>query len=496
MSDSYRQVFRSTALIGGTQVVNIFLGILRTKVLAILLGPSGMGIAGMYQSATGLIGMLASFGIGSAGVLQIAEAVGTGTEDRIARTVRTLRLTSLLSGLLGMFVTLLLCRQISYATFGNDSYTFGIVLMSLTLLFGSVSAGQAALLQGMRRLKDLASCQLLGSVFGTIASITLVYFLREGGIAPYLVAVSGFGILSSWWYARKVRVKPVKISLHEIAEESKGLINIGLAFTVSGLLVTGTDYLTRVLIARELGMDAIGLYSATWTLSSLYVGVILNAMAADFYPRLTGVSSDNAAVNQLVNEQIEMGILIAIPGILGTLCLAPWILRVFYSQAFMSAAVIIQWQILGIALRVVSWPMGFIQLAKGMSKLFILTETIFAAINVTLLFVCMNFWGLEGVGISFLASYVFYSVMMLVVCRGIAGFGWSRKSFSLILSASCAAAAVFVMVRILPIETGTVCGLIVTGTVFICCVLELQRLLKFDIKRLMPFGISCGKTKI
>ena len=110
--------------------------------LAILLGPSGMGIAGMYESATGLIGILAGFGIGSAGVRQIAEAVGTGDEGRVARTVRTLRLTSLLSGLLGMFVILLFCRRIGYTTFGNDSYTIGIALMSLTLLFGGISAGQ------------------------------------------------------------------------------------------------------------------------------------------------------------------------------------------------------------------------------------------------------------------------------------------------------------------------------------------------------------------
>ena len=347
----------------------------------------------------------------------------------------------------------------------------------------------------MRRLKDLASCQVLGVAFGTIASITLVYFLRERGIAPYLVAGSGFGILSSWWYARRVRVKPVKITVREIAKESKGLLNMGLAFMVSGLLVSGVGYLTRVLIDRQLGMGAVGLYSAVWTLSSLYVGIILNAMGADFYPRLTGVASNNAAVNQLVNEQTEMGILIAIPGILATLTLAPWVLRVFYSQAFMPATVIIQWQILGIALRVISWPMGFVQLAKGMSKLFIFTETIFAVLNVALLFVCMKFWGLEGVGISFLALYVSYSIIMLGVCNRITRFRWSKRSSFLILSASCAAAAVFAMVRILPLQKGTVCGLIITGAVSIACLSELQRLLKFDIRRFIPSGISWGKTK-
>ncbi|MGA2936320.1 MAG: O-antigen translocase [Syntrophobacteraceae bacterium] len=485
MSNSHRQIFKSTALIGGAQVINILLGIVRTKVLAILLGPSGMGIAGLYQSATGLIGTLAGFGIGSAGVRQIAEAAGTGDEDRIAGTVRTLRLTSLLSGLVGMIVILLFCRRIGYTTFGNDSYTFGIALMSLTVLFGGISAGQWALLQGMRRLKDLAACEVIGVLFGTIASTTLVYFLRERGIAPYLVAVSGFGILSSWWYARKVRVKAVKITVREIAKDSKGLLNMGLAFMVSGLLVSGVAYLTRVLISRQLGMDAVGLYSAVWTLSTLYVGVILNAMGADFYPRLTAVSSDNAAVNQLVNEQTEMGILIAIPGILATLTLAPWVLRAFYSEAFMPAADVIRWQILGIALRVVSWPMGFVQLGKGMSKLFMLTETVFAAVNVALLFVCMKFWGLEGVGISFMFHYILYTITMLAVCRRISGFAWTRRLLLFILAACCIISIIMLAIRNLPFQQGTLCGLVITGLTLAACCFGLQQLLDLNIKSLI-----------
>jgi len=139
--------------------------------------------------------------------------------------------------------------------------------------------------------------------------------------------------------------------------------------------------------------------------------------------------------------------------------------------------------------------MGFIQLGKGMAKLFMLTETIFAAVNLFLLFVCMKMWGLEGVGISFFALYVSYSITMLGVCNRITGFHWSAKSALLILAVCCAVAAVLLMVRILPAERATVCGLIVTGAAAIACLFELQRLLKLDIKRLLPLGINWGKTK-
>jgi len=71
---SHRQIFKSTALIGGTQVINMGIGIVRTKALAMLLGPAGIGLAGLYTSAVGIVGAMSGLGINASGVRQIAEA--------------------------------------------------------------------------------------------------------------------------------------------------------------------------------------------------------------------------------------------------------------------------------------------------------------------------------------------------------------------------------------------------------------------------------------
>jgi hypothetical protein len=179
-------------------------------------------------------------------------------------------------------------------------------------------------------------------------------------------------------------------------------------------------------------MAAVGLYAASWTLSSLYVNTVLNAMSADFYPRLTAVASDAAAVNRLVNEQTEVGILIATPGILATLALAPWVLSVFYSSEFLPATEVVRWQIVGVALRIVSWPIGFIILAKGMPRTFAVVETASWTLQVLLLAGCLRLWGLEGAGIAFLLLYVVVLFGVYLVGRAITGFSWSRRSIALI----------------------------------------------------------------
>lgn len=478
---SHRQIFKSTALIGGTQIINLGMAVVRTKALALMLGPSGIGLAGLYMAATGLIGSLAGLGLNASGVRQIAEAAGTNDEIQIARTIVTLRRVALISGLLGTVLVLVLSQLLSRVTFGDYKHVWGVALMSLTLLFGGISAGQGALLQGLRRLRDLAASQIVGTLFGSVVSMALVWWLREQGIVPYLVAISAFGVLLSWWYARRVPVQRVSVSWGETLKESRGLLGLGLAFTLSALISSGGTYLTRVLVQRHLGIEAVGVYTATVTLSSYYVGFVLAAMGADFMPRLTAAARDNGTLNRLINEQTEMGILIAVPGVLATLALAPWVMKVFYSGAFVQGADVVRWQILGVFLRVVSWPLGYALIAKGKSLIYMLTELVTGIVNIGLILLCMRFWKLEGVGISFALLYLFYTLMMAIVMRRLTGFHWSVTASKILAPAVLFLGAIFCGTRFLSEVWGTGVGLASTMAAGVVSLLALQHLLGVNL---------------
>lgn len=488
--ENYRQIFKSTSLIGGAQIVSLAIGVVRVKVLALLLGPAGVGLMGMYTSVMTLISTIFGMGVGNAGVRQVAESAACHDEARIGLTVRTVKAVVLVLGLVGTVVTALLCIPISRATFGSSIYAWGIVIVSLTVFFDNVALGQKALLQGLRRLKDLAKCTILGALFGAVAGIALVYFFREKGVVYFIVAGSAFGVLTSWWYSRKIEIRMPPLQVREMKAETTALLGLGFAFMISALLTAGSTYLIRILVVRSLGMTAVGLYTATVTLSSLYVGMVINAMGADFYPRLTGISKDHPAMNRLVNEQTEMGVLMAIPGILATLVLAPWVLCIFYSSEFVSATSIVRWQVLGVALRVVSFPMGFVILAKGMSRLFILTEFLANALQVGLIFVCMHVWGMTGLGIAFFIVYVAYTLMMTFVCWRVTGFVWSRKACVLMLAASGTIIVTGLSIYLVTGTIGLVLGLTITTVVSAVCLYQVQKLMKIDFMQYVRSHIS------
>ncbi|MEJ5378462.1 MAG: O-antigen translocase [bacterium] len=427
---SHRQILKSTTLVGGSQVINIIIGIVRTKFMAILLGPAGVGLMGIYQSAIGMVGTITGLGIGSSGVRQIAEAAGSGDDKKIARTIYALRRTAIILGFLGMGVTIALSKQLSLVTFGTKEHAWAFSLLAVTILFRSVSGGQSALIQGMRRIGDLAKISVIGAFLGTALSVPIVYLWREDGIVPSLIVVSAMSILPSWLYARKIQVTRVFMSLRDVSREMRGLLVLGSVFMASGVMTTGVDYFIRVYVGRELGMESVGLYQCANTLSSLYIGVILNAMGMDFYPRLTAVAEDNETVNRLVNEQTEVGLLLATPGILATLAFAPYLIQLFYSAKFVPAYEVLRWQILGIFLRVIAWPMGFILLAKGKSKAFFWTELIWNGMHAVLVWGGVKLFGLVGTGMAFFGLYVTYTIGIYWVVRGITGFKWEGRNMT------------------------------------------------------------------
>jgi len=363
-SKSYGQILKSSAVIGGSSVVTMGFGIVRSKAMALMLGPSGVGLMGVFSSISDLTRSIAEMGINSSGVRQIAESVGSGDEECVARTATVLRRVSVILGGIGAAILLLFHRQVSQLTFGTQARAGSVALLSLAVLFGLVSDGQGALVQGMRRIADLARMKVLGAVYGTVLSIPIVYLLREDGVVPSLVAVAGMSIITSWWYSRKIKVRRPRMTAGQVRHEVAGLFKVGSAFMASAAVMMGGAYFVRVTLLHRLGYEAAGLYQSAWGLAGMYAGFVLQAMGADFYPRLTGVATDDGACNEMVNQQALVSLLLAGPGILGTLTFAPTVIALFYSARFVAATEVLQWICLGMAMRVIIWPVGFVILAK------------------------------------------------------------------------------------------------------------------------------------
>jgi PST family polysaccharide transporter len=300
-------------------MLRALLALVRNKAMANLLGPGGYGLMGIYQSIIDTAQSVAAMGLNSSGVRQIAEAASSEDTSRVNRTISALRRSVLICALLGALLLAAFCRPIARYSFGSDAHALAIAWLALAVFLGAICNAQLAVLQGMRRIADMARASALGGFLGTLLGIPLVYFWRENGVVPALIGVGVTAIATSWWYRRRVKTEPVAFASPGVKAETSALLKLGFVFMATSLVVNAVPYLVRVIVRRNIGLEAAGFYNAALLVSAQYVGIVLQAMAADFFPRLTAASSDHKECNRLVNEQAEISLLLAAPGLLAML---------------------------------------------------------------------------------------------------------------------------------------------------------------------------------
>jgi antigen flippase len=425
-SRDYRIAFRSASIMGGASAANMAIGLVRNKVMAVLLGPAGTGLMGLYGQVTGLVGTFSSFGISASGVRQIAEASGTADTTRIAQTDLTVHRVAWVTGLLGMGLQLSLCWLLSRWTFGAPIHWQAIAVLAVIPLLQALSGAQGARIQGLRRIGDLARQNVLGALAGTASGIGLIWYFGFAGIVPQMIAVAAMTLVFSSYFSHKVSLPRISFAWRDSMREARALVGLGFSFMASGVAGTAGTYLVSAMIARKLGVDANGLYLAAWSLSGLYATFVLNAMGADYYPRLTAVAHDQHRLVPIVNQQAEIALLLATPGIVGTLAFAPLVINLLYSPAYATAYGVMRWLILGVFLRLVSWPLGYILLAKGAAVLFLVTEIAHQVINVILVYSLLGPFGLPGVGAASAVLYIVHAVVMVAIAKLSYGFRYSR----------------------------------------------------------------------
>ncbi len=403
-NNSYKQILKATSIFGGVQVFNILMSVLRSKAIAILLGTSGMGLVSLFTSTLGLITGITNFGLGTSAVKNVAAAASSGDKEKLSKTVAVFRRLVWMTGGLGFILTLVLAPWLSKIAFGNNQYTMAFMALSVTLLITQIGSGQNVILQGLRKLQYLAKASAYGALSGLIISLPLYYFFKNEGIVPAIILTSISALLLSWFYAGKIKIRPALVEKSVFKSEGKEMLKMGFLISMSNLITIGSAYVVRVFISNSGGLEDVGLFTAGFAIIGTYAGMVFTAMGTDYYPRLSSVANDNLKCQQEINQQAEIALLILSPFLIILLVFVQWGVVLLYSKQFLGVVNMIHWATLGIFFQALSWSIAFVLLAKGASRIYFRNELIANVYMLALNISGYYYFGLTGLGISFLIS--------------------------------------------------------------------------------------------
>lgn len=427
-TNSKKQILKSTGIIGSSQVFTIILQVVRTKIIAVLLGPIGVGLLGIYNTIVDLIRNTTGLGINFSGVREIAQANESENTEEFSKKVKLLKRWALITGLVGAIILILFSYPISLLSFGDSGYCIELIFLSLAILFTSLNQAQLAILQGARRLKDMAISSVIGVSLSIIIVTPIYYFFNIKGMVCAIVLMSLSSLLLSNYYVSKLKVTPVTLSVKETWDSGKEMIKIGVANSISGIITTVSMYFIRSFISHQGSLDDVGFFQSAWTISNVYLLSVLNAMAADYFPRLSAINKDNRKVNKLVNEQTEVAIIVG--GLLVTLMLllSGIIISILYSEKFQPSAVLLLFFALGSFFKLISWPICYVSAAKGAISQILISEVSWNIIFVTCSAILWHYYGLIGIGISYVISYILYSLIVFGLVNKLTSFKWTATN--------------------------------------------------------------------
>lgn len=426
-ADNTRGLLKSMMIIASAQFLSILIRILRAKLVAVMLGPSGTGLLAVFANLQQLGSQAGGLGLPESGVRDLAAARGDG--DVLGRLRHVLIATLALQGGIAMVVIWLMREPLAVWLLGEGRQATEVGLVGVAVLLFLLASSQQTLLRGMRRIGDLGRVMVLGTAAGAAAGIAAVWLLGKEGLIWFVLVEPLGALLVGWFYVRRLPL-PAQgwLTIVEIWQRWQPMARLGMAFMLGGLLTTATLLIVRTLITRDLGLDAAGQFAAAWTITFTYIGFLIQAMTTDYVPRLIEVIGDRDTATRLMNDQMQLVLAIGGPILLSMIGLAPWVIRLLYSAEFDAAATVLQWQMAGAVLMLTARTIAPVFIAMGRSMMFLYHQLVFNVLFLGTIWLGLPTLGIEAAGIGFLLARGLHVIVVSALAHRFQGFRWQRSS--------------------------------------------------------------------
>ena len=413
----YKSIAKANILFGGVKIYTIVIGIIRSKLVAVLLGAEGMGIMGLLSSTTSLVGSATNMGLGVSAVRDVSLAQSAHDDARLSALYSSIGRLVWLTGLLGTAIVFLFAKELSCYAFASDDYTLSFRLLSVVMLIGQLTTANQVMLQGMRKLHYLGKNTILGSTLGLLLTIPLYYLYGKRAIVASMIIASLISYFCSSYYLRKLHINKTYIPFRNILNISKPIILLGIMLSLTSFMDVFQAYILRTYISRIGGISEVGLYNAGYGFVTSYVGLVFSSISTDYYPRLASVGNSPKQYNEIVNNQMELMLLVLVPLVLLYLIFSKQLIVLFYTEEFKPIVLMTNLLAFGMILRAVSWCPGFLYVAKGDKKLYLTIYIVEFSISTILYILLYHYLGLTGVGIAFVLQYIIGSCSAMIVTR-------------------------------------------------------------------------------
>lgn len=407
-------ILKIAGMFGSLQMINVVCSVLRAKLVAVWIGPVGVGLFGIFNSAVDMISSIAQLGLRPSAVKEIAKA----SDAELPPLIKTVRRLGWVLGVAGMLLTMALSPLLSLITFGNTDWWWSFALLSATVALNASNNAEGSIFQGMKRFRRLATCTMAGVVAGTVVSVPLYYFMRTQSIVPSIIVYSLCAWVALGFYREPMpKGAAGQVSLGESLAIGKRLLTFGVYFTVSAAVNNVIIYVFISWLNTVASTDTVGLFQAGSTIVNRYAGMVFTALAMEYLPRLARYEASPKRTGLFVSNQLFLSVPCTSAMVCMLIALSGVVVHLLYDSSFMPILPYLALALAGTLLRAYSWCVAMVILARGDGRAFIVSESLSALLFLLLHMGGYLLGGFMGLGIAFALWYGAYSLIVVRIFR-------------------------------------------------------------------------------
>ncbi len=409
------KLIRTSIFSGFFTFVKIASGFIVNKIIANISGPTGVAFLGSFMNLN-LILSTSSNGAINNGVIKYT-AEFKDDEKKLKIVLITAFQITIFFTFLTSIITAIFSSSVATLIFGNAKFENIVFYLGISLFFYSINTLFLSILNGLGEIKKYTFLNSLGSLFYLLFA---VLFTVQYNLIGILFALVLSQIIIFFTILLKFGIK-INIKYNEVVKKinfsmSKKLASYSLMALVTAISQPIVQIFLRSYIEREIGVESSGIWQGMLRISDGYLLLIVTTLNIYYLPKISSLKSDDE-----IRKEIFSGYKIIIPFVLLSSFLIYFnrkmIIVMLFSNSFLSMSELFFWQMIGDILKITSFVLAYILLAKAMTKEYIISEILFNLFYVLFSIVFINIYGLNGSSIAFALNYAMYLLFMLILFR-------------------------------------------------------------------------------
>lgn len=395
---------------------NVSISIVKTKVIAVLLGPKGLGLIGILNEILNTLTTIGTAGVSNSGVKSLVDSRSLGCPEAMYQSLK--RFYGSLALVIGV-IAMAMSKTISRIVLGDDSIFIYISVLGIAVVFRVFSNIQNVAITAYNKVHLLVRANIVGSTLVAFLSIVSAYYISLKAVIIIVFLAPFVSWCISFRQSRSLEV----VNSSKLHKYSWGLlkpyVRLGAVSFGGVLLENLVGLFSKSMIIKQFGLEIMAYYQISLTLLVMYVGFITSSISSDYYPRLVNKvnSGDEGEITEFINNQIVLSIHLVLPLILIFVGFSNLIIEILYSSSFIQASKILQVASVGTLCRVISWPLVYFFIATNRNKIYMLSELIGNGSHIVFIFLALYFGEIAYLGWAYLLHYILYLFFVVYIYR-------------------------------------------------------------------------------